>query len=363
MASKMAKVATHKSSRVAVRTKVTMDSDDVAAWSDIQQRSLLGSASRGVSTTKKVGGSRKGNCSISGRATRMRQVAHRVGSSADEDSPEVVEQNETLPDLAEWYDRKLSLSDEESHSSAVVNPQGREPDEKLDSNRNVSVAQRTRQSRIDRPRSASRWRETSNDCARKRSRASRWRETMTSARGTNCGPPLVGVRPVTNCATTEQRSASRWRETDDSRMTGRKPQSDLDGRTMRQARRSFSADQYHNHSPNRLDDYRRTRPDVDLAGPHLPSCQGAIYILTVLDAVTRYLIAVPLKNKSALTVAEALVKNVFLLFDSLVSDQGTEFCDVILVEVGNGNDSRNHADTPAATVNGSHAGPLCPVQI
>jgi hypothetical protein len=75
MASKMVKVAMHKSSRVALRTKVTMDSDDVAAWSDIQQRSLFGSASRGVSTTKKVDGLRKGNCSISGRATRMRRVA------------------------------------------------------------------------------------------------------------------------------------------------------------------------------------------------------------------------------------------------------------------------------------------------
>jgi hypothetical protein len=137
VASKMAKVATRKSSRVALRTKVTIDSDDVAAWSDTQQHSLSGSASRGVSTTKKVGGSRKGNCSKSGRATRMWQVAHRVGSSADEDSPEVVEQNETLPDVAEWYDRTLSSSDEVSHSSVVVKPQGRETDEKLESNRNV----------------------------------------------------------------------------------------------------------------------------------------------------------------------------------------------------------------------------------
>jgi hypothetical protein len=356
LASKMAKVATHKSARVALRTKVTMDSDDVAAWNDIQQRSLLSSASRGVSTTKKVGGSRKGNCSISGRATRMRQVAHRVDSSADEDSPEVVEQNETLPDLAEWYDRKLSSSDEESHSSAVVNPQGREPNKKLDSNRNVSVAQRTRQFRIDRPRSASCWRETGDDCARKRSRsASRWRETSKDCATTEQRSASCWRETGDKLATTEHRSASRGRETDDSRMTGRKPQSDLDGRTRRQVRRSFSADQYHNQSPNRLDDYRRTRPDVDLAGRHPLSCQGAMYILTVLDAVTRYLIAVPLKNKSALTVAEALVKNVFLLFGSLVSDQGTEFCDVILVEVGNGNDSRNHADTPAATANGSHA--------
>jgi hypothetical protein len=172
-------------------------------------------------------------------------------------------------------------------------------------------------------------------------------------------------------------------------MTGRKLQSDHDCRTRRQVRRSFSAGQYHNQSPNRMDDYRRTRPDVDLTGPHPPSCQGAIYILTVLDAVTRYLIAVPLRNKSALTVAEALVQNVFLPFgscQSLVSDRGTEFCNIILEEVtkllgsrklrtsanrasantacdvvGNGNDSRNHADSPAivvVTVNENHADAL-----
>jgi hypothetical protein len=197
MALKKAKVATRKSSRVASRTKVTMDSDDVAARSDTQ-RSLLGSTSRGVSTTKKVGGSRKGNCSKSGRATRTRQVANRAGSSADENSPQIVEQNETLPDVAERDNETLSSSYEVSHSSVVVNPQSQEPDEKLESNRNVSVAQRNRQSRIDRPWSASRWRETGDDCATNRFRsASRWRETtMTSARGTNNGPPLVGVRPM-----------------------------------------------------------------------------------------------------------------------------------------------------------------------
>jgi transposase InsO family protein len=89
-----------------------------------------------------------------------------------------------------------------------------------------------------------------------------------------------------------------------------------------------------------LQSYEATGPwdriHVDLTGPHPPSRQGAVYILTVLDAFTGYLIAVPLKNKTALTVAEALVQNVFLPFgscQSLVSDQGTEFCNIILEEV------------------------------
>jgi hypothetical protein len=75
------------------------------------------------------------------------------------------------------------------------------------------------------------------------------------------------------------------------------------------------------------------RIHVDLTGPHSPSRQGAVYILTVLDAFTRYLIVVPLKYKSALTVAEALVQNVFLPFGSchrLVSNRGlssaTSYC-------------------------------------
>ena len=74
---------------------------------------------------------------------------------------------------------------------------------------------------------------------------------------------------------------------------------------------------------------------VDLTGPHPASRQGSIYILTIIDAFTRYLTAVPLRNKSALTVADALVERVFLPFGccrSLVSDQGTEFCNDVLIE-------------------------------
>ena len=46
--------------------------------------------------------------------------------------------------------------------------------------------------------------------------------------------------------------------------------------------------------------------------------------------------AVPIRNKTALTVAQALVEKVFLpfgLYRTMVSDQGGEFCNTILVEV------------------------------
>lgn len=77
------------------------------------------------------------------------------------------------------------------------------------------------------------------------------------------------------------------------------------------------------------------RLHVDLTGPHPVSRQGSVYIMTAIDAYTRFLVAAPLKNKTAVTVASALVERVFLPFGcyrALVSDQGTEFCNDVLNE-------------------------------
>jgi transposase InsO family protein len=78
------------------------------------------------------------------------------------------------------------------------------------------------------------------------------------------------------------------------------------------------------------------RLHIDLTGPHPVSRQGHVYIFTAIDAYTRYLVAVPLRNKSAVTVANALVEHVFLphgAHRSIVSDQGREFCNEVLDEV------------------------------
>jgi hypothetical protein len=67
---------------------------------------------------------------------------------------------------------------------------------------------------------------------------------------------------------------------------------------------------------------------IDLTGPHPPSHKRNIYILTVTDCMTRYLIAVPLRNKYARTVASALLRHVFCrlgLCREILSDQGKEF--------------------------------------
>jgi transposase InsO family protein len=78
------------------------------------------------------------------------------------------------------------------------------------------------------------------------------------------------------------------------------------------------------------------RLHIDLTGPHPQSRQGHVYIFTALDAYTRYLVAAPLRNKTAIAVANALVEHVFLplgSYRSIVSDQGREFCNEILEEV------------------------------
>ena len=71
-----------------------------------------------------------------------------------------------------------------------------------------------------------------------------------------------------------------------------------------------------------------TKIHVDLTGPHVRSKNGFMYLLTAVDYFTKYLICVPIRNKTALSVAKALVKHVYLLFGcpSLqISDMGGEF--------------------------------------
>jgi len=76
--------------------------------------------------------------------------------------------------------------------------------------------------------------------------------------------------------------------------------------------------------------------NIDLTGQHPASRQGCVYILTAMDAYTRFLIAVPLRNKTAETVATALVTWVFIPYGCwlrLNSDQGGEFNNAVLSHV------------------------------
>ena len=71
-----------------------------------------------------------------------------------------------------------------------------------------------------------------------------------------------------------------------------------------------------------------TKIHVDLTGPHVWSQNGFVYLLTAVDYFTKYLICVPIRDKTALFVAKALVKHVYLLFGCpilKINDMGGEF--------------------------------------
>ena len=78
------------------------------------------------------------------------------------------------------------------------------------------------------------------------------------------------------------------------------------------------------------------RVNMDLIGPLTESNDGNKYILSVIDVLTRYAIAVAMPDKSAPTVARALVNHVFAVFGpprSIYSDQGKEFTAALTTEV------------------------------
>jgi transposase InsO family protein len=73
---------------------------------------------------------------------------------------------------------------------------------------------------------------------------------------------------------------------------------------------------------------------MDLTGPYTPTTDSDMkYVLTIVCSFSRYLVAVPIPDKTAETVARALVKHIFLRFGSpsvIFSDCGSEFLNDIL---------------------------------
>ena len=68
---------------------------------------------------------------------------------------------------------------------------------------------------------------------------------------------------------------------------------------------------------------------MDLVGPiHPPSSRGNKYVLTVIDMLTGFTLAVPIKNKNAETICEAYRDNVYCVFgrsSRMLTDNGSEF--------------------------------------
>ena len=76
---------------------------------------------------------------------------------------------------------------------------------------------------------------------------------------------------------------------------------------------------------------------MDLVGPiHPSSSRGNKYVLTVIDMLTGFTIAVPIKNKNAETICEAYRDNVYCVFgrsSRMLTDNGSEFKNKEMQEV------------------------------
>ena len=76
---------------------------------------------------------------------------------------------------------------------------------------------------------------------------------------------------------------------------------------------------------------------MDLVGPiHPPSSRGNKYVLTIIDMLTGFTIAVPIKNKNAETICEAYRDNVYCVFgrsSRMLTDNGSEFKNKEMQEV------------------------------
>ena len=68
---------------------------------------------------------------------------------------------------------------------------------------------------------------------------------------------------------------------------------------------------------------------MDLVGPiHPPSSRGNKYVLMVIDMLTGFTIAVPIKNKNAETICDAYRNHVYCMFrgsSRILTDNGSEF--------------------------------------
>ena len=77
---------------------------------------------------------------------------------------------------------------------------------------------------------------------------------------------------------------------------------------------------------------------VDVMGPFISSKKGKLYILSIIDCFSKYLILVPLRDHTAPTVSRALYERVVGYFGyprKILSDRGTEFTGRIWVELMN----------------------------
>lgn len=84
---------------------------------------------------------------------------------------------------------------------------------------------------------------------------------------------------------------------------------------------------------------------IDLTGPYVRSKNGFVYLFTRICNFTKHLIAVPIREKTAITVARVLIKYLYLQYgavDIQVSDSGGEFVNEISAQRSDGHSRHPH---------------------
>ena len=92
---------------------------------------------------------------------------------------------------------------------------------------------------------------------------------------------------------------------------------------------------------------------IDLTGSHRQSSGGHVYLLIGICCFTKYLIVFPSRDKSALTVANALLKHVHLIYGAMelqVHNNGSEFVNSILFHFSKMIGIRDLRSTPYRSV-------------
>lgn len=75
---------------------------------------------------------------------------------------------------------------------------------------------------------------------------------------------------------------------------------------------------------------------IDTVGPIRGSNNGNVYILTMICDLTKYLITTPIQDKSAKTVARAMIENFILIYGIMKiikTDRGTEYSNELMKEI------------------------------
>ena len=97
---------------------------------------------------------------------------------------------------------------------------------------------------------------------------------------------------------------------------------------------------------------------IDIWGPVRPRAKGNRYLLTVVDAFSKFCRAIPLPNKEAKTIANALRQHVFSAYGvpwRIHSDKGAEFVNSVISELCNAYGVKRSSTTPYHPQGNSYA--------